>query len=666
MHRRDSQSARGALRPIDIGLEGYEAVSLIGSGGSGVVYRARHRRLGRLVAIKVLAIGTDGASYARFMREMRILGSLSHHPNIVTVFGAGLNQMGRPYIEMEYLPAGSLSQRLRRGPLTVAQALRMTICLCGALHATHEAGVLHRDVKPENILLSHYDEPKLADFGIARAASDDPTSTRAGHLTLAHAAPELLDNGRATPASDVYALASTLYTFLTAQLAFVRESGEDLSTIVSRILRDPLPDLGAFAVPSALCGTIEHGMAKEPGQRPGTAALFGEELQAIQSELGLTRTGMATTPAFNDVTIAEETAQPSSIIAGSAPTLVKAAIFRGRWPGLIRGRWRAAVALTLLLAIGAIAFAVRTQQPAHEPASTSASTARPPNPSLDRFGPADAMAWLQYYNATNNRVYTQRDIGLIQSIEEGSASSIDAWDYRLYDACGAALAPITYTDQRVYVPHESAYPGYFLATETFHAKGHQAVAFPSQSTGPPCIPASPPTANTFLLLFMRDSGDAGWRVRDIALLADPAQMPQIAMGSDRYVLAALPSFDDAQLTGGQLAPQLNEYFRTNPGRAANWFNDGSYVRENDALDANVAFRLSSGGELVFFLIRGTADGVTDRVQGSLVRGAYRSITYTIDYSTAAVDQGKSLPTIIAAYQGPVSVVCDPTCPSQPE
>lgn len=665
MNRRETPRASGASRvPIEVGLEGYDGLSLIGRGGSGVVYKARERRLGRLVALKVLAAGTDEASYGRFVREMRILGSLSSHPNIVTVFRAGLNDMGTPYIEMEYLPAGSLSQRLRKGPLTVAQALRMTIRVCGALEVTHEAGVLHRDIKPENILLSDYDEPQLADFGIARVAGDHQTTNRGGHLTLAHAAPELLGSGGATRASDVYALASTLYTLLSCQLAFVHGSDEDLSTVVSRILRDPAPSLGAFAVPPALRDAVNRGMAKAPGQRPATAAGFGEELQAVQAGLGLARTEMIIAPALNDVTIAVETASSSSLIASSSHTLGKA-VPRARWPVVIGTRWRAAAALTLILAMGAVLFAVLRPASQSAPTSGATSDVRPMNTPLDLFSPADAMAWLKYYDDGNNRVYSQQNLGLLQDLEEGSAYAIDNWDYRLYNACGATLAPIAYSDLHVYVPHQTVYPGYFLAVETFHATAQHAVGFPGQSTGSPCIPASPPAVNTYLLVFMRDGRDASWRLRDTALLAQPSQMPQIAIDPEGYALSALPSFDDAQLSGGQLALQLNAYFQTHRALAVNWFYPGTYAREAGPLDANVGFRLKAGGELIFFLMHGTADGVTDRVQGSLLRGDYRSITYTIDYSMAAVDQGTSLPRIIAAYEGPVSVACDPTCPSQP-
>ena len=665
MNRPETPGALGASRsPIDVGLTGYDGLSLIGRGGSGVVYKARDRRLGRLVAIKVLAAGTDEASYERFMREMRILGGLSSHPNIVTVFRAGLNQMGTPYIEMEYLPAGALSQRLRHGPLTVAQAVRMTIRVCGALEATHEAGVLHRDIKPENILLSDYDEPQLADFGIARVAGDQQTTIRGGHLTLAHAAPELLDGGGATRASDVYGLASTLYSLLTAQLAFVRGSDEDLSTVLSRILREPVPDLEAFGIPPALRDAVNRGMAKAPDQRPATAAAFGEELQAVQAGLGLARTEMTSAPAFNDATIGVETVPSSSLMAESTSTH-GTALRRRRWPIVTSRRWRAAAALALILATAAVLFALLRQGSPPHPASGATSSVRPMNRPLTLFGPSDAMAWLRYYNDASNRVYMQQDLGLLQEVEEGSAYAIDDWDYRLYNACGATVTPVAYTDLRVYVPHQTVYPGYFLATETIHSQGQHAVAFPGQSAGSPCIPASPPATSVFLLLFMRDGSDSSWRVRDTALLAQPSQVPQIAIDSEGYALSALPSFEDAQLTGDQLAPQLNAYFDAHPDVALNWFDDGSYARDSGPLDSNVGLRLKAGGELVFFMIHGTADGVTDRVQGSLLRGDYRSITYTIDYSMVAVDQGTGLPRIVGAYEGPVAVACDPSCPSQP-
>ncbi|MGZ6979453.1 MAG: serine/threonine-protein kinase, partial [Acidimicrobiia bacterium] len=149
-----------------VSVPGYGNLVEIGRGGFGVVYRAEQADVHRVVAIKILS-GYDEDARRRFDREREAMGILSSHPNIVTVYASGFAG-DYPYLVMEYLDRGSVADELAHGPMSWREAIDIGVKLSGALQAAHSAGILHRDVKPENVLVSAYGEPKLADFGIAR------------------------------------------------------------------------------------------------------------------------------------------------------------------------------------------------------------------------------------------------------------------------------------------------------------------------------------------------------------------------------------------------------------------------------------------------------------------------------------------------------------------
>src|SRR3569833_1921904 len=198
-------------------VPGYRILERAGEGGFSVVYRAHQQRLGRIVALKVQsveAVGDD--TMRRFERECQITRRLTGHPIAVTVLDTGRTSGGRPYISMDYFEHGSLRDRLsREGPLPEPDVLRIGVKIAGALAATHEAEVLHRDVKPQNILVSKYGEPALADFGVARlVASSEATHTTA--FTPHRAAPEVGTGEPPGGTSDSYALASAMYQLLAA------------------------------------------------------------------------------------------------------------------------------------------------------------------------------------------------------------------------------------------------------------------------------------------------------------------------------------------------------------------------------------------------------------------------------------------------------------------
>lgn len=268
-----------------LGIDGIDDEIEIGRGGFGVVYRGHQSDLGRTVAIKVLPANLDQRARDRFDRERRAMGSLSGHPNIVTVHSTGFTTDERPFIVMEFLERGSMDDRIRRdGAVRWDEVADLGAALADAVQAAHDAGILHRDIKPANVLVSDRGEPKLADFGIARLEGAPETASSVITASIAHAAPEILDGRRPTEAADIYSLASTLYELLIGRPAFWRETDESLVPMLARISREPVPDLRALDVPAPLCAALEAAMAKDPADRPASARAFGESLTAALAE----------------------------------------------------------------------------------------------------------------------------------------------------------------------------------------------------------------------------------------------------------------------------------------------------------------------------------------------------------------------------------------------
>jgi serine/threonine protein kinase len=271
--------------PETLGLAGFDEVAVIGRGGFGVVYRARQMDFDRLVAVKVLPGVFDDRARSRFDRERRALGALSSHPNIVQVHSSGLTDDGYPYLVMEFAPGGSLGERIGRdGHLPWAEGATVGAKLADALGVAHDRGVLHRDVKPENVLFSEFGEPMLADFGIAQIAGQTATRTGIVTATLEHAAPEVLQGGRPGQASDQYALASTLFAAIAGRAPFVREDDESFIPLITRTATEPPPDLRSRGVPDGVCATLERGLAKDPDERYPSVRDFGAALRDAVSE----------------------------------------------------------------------------------------------------------------------------------------------------------------------------------------------------------------------------------------------------------------------------------------------------------------------------------------------------------------------------------------------
>ncbi|MFC9551415.1 protein kinase [Rhodococcus sp. NPDC056960] len=272
---------------------GFDDVQEIGHGGFGVVYRCTQTSLDRIVAVKVLTTALDDDNRARFFREQRAMGRLTGHPHIVDVFEVGATARGRPYLVMPYYPHDSLDTQIRRhGALTEKDVLRLGVKTAGALETAHRAGIVHRDVKPANILLTDYEEPVLADFGIAHIAGAFRTTTGTVTGSPAFTAPEVLSGDSPTVASDVYGLGATLFTALTGHAAYERRSGEQVVAQFLRITTQPVPDLRVHGYSEDVSAAIERAMSRSAADRP-SAAVFGALLQQVQTHHGFTIDGMA-------------------------------------------------------------------------------------------------------------------------------------------------------------------------------------------------------------------------------------------------------------------------------------------------------------------------------------------------------------------------------------
>jgi serine/threonine-protein kinase len=255
----------------------YRIERALGHGGMAVVYLAHDEQLHRRVAIKVLAehLAGDDNFRARFLQESKLAGRLSH-PNVVQVYDAGETD-GSPYIVMEYVPGDTIA---RRGKLSHQEAVPLALQACAGLQHAHDAGLIHRDVKPANLLVREDDVLKVADFGIARAAELTRLTQHGTVLgTAAYLSPEQAAGEEVTTAADIYSLGAVVYELLTGRAPYEFESLAELAAQQAGGVITPLRDLEP-SVPEPIEAAVMHALAREPRFRPASAADFAHELAA--------------------------------------------------------------------------------------------------------------------------------------------------------------------------------------------------------------------------------------------------------------------------------------------------------------------------------------------------------------------------------------------------
>jgi serine/threonine-protein kinase len=264
----------------------FEIVELIGKGGMSSVFKAHDRLLDRIVAIKVLHPHfTEDEEYVeRFRREARSVAQLSH-PNIVTVIDRGEDE-GRQYIVFEYVEGENLKQLLERtGPMPVRDALIMALQMARALSFAHGRGLIHRDVKPQNVLLNPDGQAKMTDFGIARSMDVQGVTITGTVLgTSEYIAPEQARGNQVDAQTDVYSLGVVLYELLTGGVPY---DGDNFVTVALRHVNEPVPSVLEHRpeVPPRLALAIERAMAKSPSERYESMDDFVNELETNLAEL---------------------------------------------------------------------------------------------------------------------------------------------------------------------------------------------------------------------------------------------------------------------------------------------------------------------------------------------------------------------------------------------
>jgi len=261
-------------------FERYRRVQMLGHGGMATVELAHDLELDRPVAIKRLAenLAANEEFKRRFMREARLAARLSH-PNIVAVYDVG-EEDGLPFIVMEYVEGETVADLLRRrGRLESEEAVQLALQACAGLESAHEAGLVHRDIKPQNLLVTPGGAVKIADFGIARSL-DGTRLTQVGTVlgTAAYLAPEQAAGETVTAAADVYALGAVLYELLTGRPPYVADSLAELAARQQEGTIAPVGELESD-VPPATEDAVMHALARDPEYRPPSAAALAEELR---------------------------------------------------------------------------------------------------------------------------------------------------------------------------------------------------------------------------------------------------------------------------------------------------------------------------------------------------------------------------------------------------
>lgn len=277
----------------------YNVSETLGSGGMSTVYLAHDEVLGRDVALKVLNrdLTKQEEFVERFRREARSAAALSH-PNIVQVYDRGESEDDDYYIAMEYVPRGTLKDRIQHeGQLGARTAVEVAVQIAEALKEAHEHGVIHRDIKPQNVLVTTSGDVKVADFGIARAASS-PTMTRENLAlgTAAYMSPEQATGEKVGPTSDLYSLGAVMYEMLTGEPPY---KGNEPLSVAMRHVNDPAPSPAEKdpEIPEGIDNLVVRLLAKDPKDRPESAeALIPALRQSLETPANPRKESAGTRP----------------------------------------------------------------------------------------------------------------------------------------------------------------------------------------------------------------------------------------------------------------------------------------------------------------------------------------------------------------------------------
>jgi serine/threonine-protein kinase PknK len=301
---------------------GYRDAVEIGSGAFATVYRAIEIDTNRPVALKILKIdAVHPPLIEAFARETQALAMVSDHPNIVTLYRPLSTPDGRPVLVLE-LCRESLAQQVRRdGPLPARTVTTVGIKISGALETAHRHLFLHRDMKPQNILATQFDEPALGGFGVAALQASARATAGVFGFTTLHAAPEMLEGHHLSAATDVYGLASTMYQLLTGSAPFAAFDNEAPASVILRIIRDPVRPLRAEDIPIGLSDLLEAGLSKDPGQRPGSAVEFADGLVAVEAAAGWPPTSYVAWGQGSRVSPSDPAAPPAGAASPISPAL---------------------------------------------------------------------------------------------------------------------------------------------------------------------------------------------------------------------------------------------------------------------------------------------------------------------------------------------------------
>ena len=274
-------------------IPGFRWVRPLGQGGFADVFLYRQELPSRDVAIKVVRAKGDERGTLELHREADAMTLLAGHPSVVELHGVGTTSDGRAYLVMEYCPVADLLTQVRARPMSLETALDTMIKVCGVVEMFHRQGYVHRDIKPSNIMLDAYGKPVLADFGVASKIGKLEVGAFDGFSVL-WAPPEQQDvNSPAAPTQDVWALASTMWTFITGRSPFEDPIGDNsAASIANRVQRGRMRGLGRADAPAELERVLRAAMAINPDERTPSALEFGKGLQRVQQELGYARTEM--------------------------------------------------------------------------------------------------------------------------------------------------------------------------------------------------------------------------------------------------------------------------------------------------------------------------------------------------------------------------------------